>query len=115
MRLDRVGNGRKLPRFCGNCGFTPVECGKCEISKQRNSLFLRLFGPGLLKWGSGGRWFESSRPDFAEGSAETRLTLSLLFTSKQRLQFFCTDTCTDKPPPATNWRGRQATFRSPVG
>jgi hypothetical protein len=27
-----------------------AEWGKREICKQRNSLFLRLFEPGLLKW-----------------------------------------------------------------
>jgi hypothetical protein len=77
--LPRVGNGRKLPRFCGKCGFRAVECGKCEICKQRNSLFLRLFEPGLLKWGSGGRWFESSRPDIARPAAAASCGRSFLF------------------------------------
>src|SRR5262245_23776196 len=73
MATVPVGNGRKLPRFCGKYGLRPVECGKCEICKSKKSLFLRLFEPGLLKWGSGGRWFESSRPDIHKACCNSKL------------------------------------------
>ena len=62
-QIPQVGNGRKLSGFYGKCGFRRVKYGKYGICKLRNSLFLRLFRPAPPEWGSGGRWFESSRPD----------------------------------------------------
>ena len=65
----RVGNGRKLGGFCGIRGFRRVKCGKCGICKSRSRLPLRFSRPGPPEWGSGGRWFESSRPDMKEALA----------------------------------------------
>jgi hypothetical protein len=53
----------ETPQILWKTWVTSIECGKGEIGKSRISLFLRLFVPGPLKWGSGGRWFESSHPD----------------------------------------------------
>src|SRR5262249_199750 len=62
-QIPPVGKGRKLSGFCGKSGSRGVKCGKYGICKLRNSLFLRLSRPVPPEWGSGGRWFESSRPD----------------------------------------------------
>src|SRR6516164_8574693 len=51
-RIPRVGKGRKLSGFCGKCGARRVICGKYEICKLRNSVFLRLSRPAPPEWGS---------------------------------------------------------------
>jgi hypothetical protein len=58
-----AGNCRKLRANYGKCGIKIVECKKCAIRKPKYGLLLRFSGLLSPEWGSGGRWFESSRPD----------------------------------------------------
>src|SRR6516162_5139988 len=60
-----AGNCRKLGGICGIRGGRRVQYGKCVMRKPRNEQSLRLFRRAPPEWGSGGRWFESSRPDIA--------------------------------------------------
>ncbi len=69
------GNCRTLPAICGSDGVPSVKCGKCGIRKPPNGLLLRFSGRPLSEWGSGGRWFESSRPDIERGLSSRKMNV----------------------------------------
>jgi hypothetical protein len=63
--FTRAGVCRRRARKAGICGSRSLKYRKHENHKVRTGLFLRLRLRRPPEWGSGGRWFESSRPDIA--------------------------------------------------